>query len=158
MMRRSDNCKLNVLLFILGLMVGGTVSFFLAGMLQTRRIDRYEQIVVKLRKQNKILADALPKDNRKTSLALTAVYVAVKQFPKDRWFAKNVSGTVCKKLPVIKSAFTSFFAGLTLERKSDPLFIVLEEKSSKLEYKKRHSHFNNQTGMSFFFICKSVHC
>lgn len=69
-MRRSDNCKLNVLLFILGLMVGGTVSCFLAGMLQTRRIDRYEQIVVKLRKQNKILADALPKDNRKNIIGV----------------------------------------------------------------------------------------
>lgn len=61
---------MNVLLFILGLMVGGTVSFFLAGTLQTRRIDRYEQIVVKLRKQNKILADALPKDNRKNIIGV----------------------------------------------------------------------------------------
>ena len=61
---------MNVLLFILGLMVGGTVSFFLAGMLQTRRIDRYEQIVVKLRKQNKILADALPKDTRKNIIGV----------------------------------------------------------------------------------------
>ena len=70
MTERNEQHQMGALLFILGLMAGGIVSFFFAGMLQTRRIDRYEQIVVKLRKQNKILADALPKDNRKNIIGV----------------------------------------------------------------------------------------
>lgn len=73
---------MGVLLFILEFMAGGIVSFFFAGMLQTRRIDRYEQIVVKLRKQNKILADALPKDNRKNIIGVDRCVCCGKPIPE----------------------------------------------------------------------------
>lgn len=64
-MRRSDDCKLNVLLFILGLMAGGIVSFFLAGALSAQRISQYELINKNLRQQNKRLVDSLPEETRK---------------------------------------------------------------------------------------------
>lgn len=56
---------MGVLLFILGLMAGGMVSFFMVGALSSRRISQYEIIIEKLRLQNKSLAESLPEEARK---------------------------------------------------------------------------------------------
>lgn len=56
---------MGVLLFILGFMAGGIVSFFFAGALSAQRISQYELINKKLLQQNKRLVDSLPEETRK---------------------------------------------------------------------------------------------
>ncbi len=62
---RSEQRKLGVVLFILGLTVGGAISFFLAAALSARRVSQYEVITAKLRQQNKRLVDSLPEETLK---------------------------------------------------------------------------------------------
>ena len=65
MAERDVQNQMGALLFILGLVAGGTVSFFMAGVLSSRRITQYELINEKLRRQNKRLAESLPEEARK---------------------------------------------------------------------------------------------
>ena len=65
MPERNGQHQMGVLLFILGLVVGGTVSFFVAGALSAQRVSQYEQINKRLLQQAKRLADSLPEETRK---------------------------------------------------------------------------------------------
>ena len=65
MTERNEQHQMGVLLFILGFMAGGIVSFFFAGALLAQRISQYELINKKLLQQNKRLVDSLPEETRK---------------------------------------------------------------------------------------------
>ena len=59
-----------LLYFILGLMVGGTLAFFVLAAASARRVLCYEQINEHQRVQIRKLADSLPKESQKNILGI----------------------------------------------------------------------------------------
>ena len=89
MTERSEQHQMEVLLFILGFVVGGIVSFFFAGALSAQRISQYELINKKLCQQNKRLADSLPEETGKQISGSDVCVCCGKPIPEGEMVCTN---------------------------------------------------------------------
>lgn len=146
---------MGVLLFILGLVAGGMVSFFLAGVLSSRRISQYEIINEKLRRQNERLADSLPEKERENIFGSDRCVCCGEPIPEGHMVCSNCLRESCDPKPVNQAIYL-LFGGSHFREEVGTVFLWKENEIAHNEKRRYHSAVSPFLWLSqMVFACSS---